>query len=159
PTRGIGRPADGPVCKDLRCRALSTHLPVCPPNRLDDAMAYCPDTKSIVYAGYNRQLWLLDLARSQGRKARQRPPGRVAFGQTIFYDPSKKRMLVAGGGPLDARLIVNKENGCEEHNRTDPRFLLGEYSGRAWKGSGAQADCTGPVRETSHPDQAGPGRV
>jgi hypothetical protein len=76
--------------------------PGAPPNRLDDAMAYCPDTKSVVYAGYNRQLWLLDLTRGQWRKARHSPPPRAAFGQTIFYDPSKRRMLVAGGGALDA---------------------------------------------------------
>src|SRR5262245_42392400 len=34
----------------------------CPPNRLDDSMAYCPDTKSIIYAGTGRQLWILDVA-------------------------------------------------------------------------------------------------
>lgn len=73
----------------------------CPPNRLDDAMAYCPDTKSIFYAGYRRQLWVLDPATGQWRKAKNSPPERTAFGQTIFYDPSKKRMLIAGGGPLD----------------------------------------------------------
>src|SRR5262249_54104605 len=30
-----------------------------------------------------------------------RSPARTAFGQTIFYDPSQRRMLIAGGGPLD----------------------------------------------------------
>jgi hypothetical protein len=73
-----------------------------PPNRLDDAMAYCPDTKTIIYAGSGRQLWILDLDKGQWRKAKGSPPKRTAMGQTIFYDPSKKRMLIAGGGQLDA---------------------------------------------------------
>jgi hypothetical protein len=73
-----------------------------PPNHLDDAMAYCPDTKSLIYAGSGRQLWILDLAKGQWRKSRNNPQTRPAFGQTIFYDPSSKRMLIAGGGALDA---------------------------------------------------------
>jgi hypothetical protein len=73
----------------------------CPPNLLDDAMAYCPDIQSVVYAGNGRQLWILDLAKGQWRKAKHSPPRRAACGQTIFYDPSKKRMLILGGGPLD----------------------------------------------------------
>ena len=28
----------------------------CPPNTLDDSMAYCPEIKSIIYAGSRRQL-------------------------------------------------------------------------------------------------------
>jgi hypothetical protein len=73
----------------------------CPPNLLDDAMTYCPDSKTIVYAGNGRQLWILDLATGQWRKAKHSPPKRAACGQTICYDPSKKRMLILGGGPLD----------------------------------------------------------
>jgi hypothetical protein len=73
----------------------------CPPNRLDDAMAYCPETKSIIYAGNGRQLWILDLSTGQWRKAKHSPPARTGMGQTIFYDPPRKRMLIAGGGPLD----------------------------------------------------------
>jgi hypothetical protein len=73
----------------------------CPPNLLDDAMAYCPDIDSLVYAGNGRQLWILDLAQGQWRKAKHSPPRRSACGQTIFYDPSNKRMLILGGGPLD----------------------------------------------------------
>ena len=73
----------------------------CPPNFLDDAMAYCPDTKSIVYAGSGRQLWIFDLEKGQWRKAKQSPPARPSSGQTIVYDPSHRRMLIAGGGPLD----------------------------------------------------------
>ncbi|MBI1918878.1 MAG: hypothetical protein HYS12_29665 [Planctomycetes bacterium] len=73
-----------------------------PRNWLDDAMAYCPDTKTIIYAGYARQLWVLDLAKGQWRKAKRSPPPRTAFGETICYDPSHRRMLLAGGGPLDA---------------------------------------------------------
>jgi hypothetical protein len=74
-----------------------------PVNYLDDAMAYCPDTRSIIYASnYRRQLWVLDLSTGKWRKAKHSPPTRTAFGQTIFYDPSKRRMLLAGGGQLDA---------------------------------------------------------
>jgi hypothetical protein len=74
----------------------------CPRNFLDDAMAYCPDVKSIVYAGANRQLWILDLQQQQFRKAKNSPPPRTSMGQTIFYDAPRKRMLIAGGGTLDA---------------------------------------------------------
>ncbi len=74
----------------------------CPPNRLDDAMAYCPAIKSLVYAGMNHQLWIFDIAKNEWRKAKQSPPPRTSMGQTIFYDPTKKQMLVIGGGPLDA---------------------------------------------------------
>jgi hypothetical protein len=72
-----------------------------PPNVLDDAMAYCPDTKAIVYTGSRRQLWILDPATGQWRKAKNSPPPRASCGQTIFYDPVKRRMLLVGGGPLD----------------------------------------------------------
>lgn len=73
-----------------------------PRNHLDDAMAYCPPTGTIIYAGYNRQLWVLDLKKGAWRKAKNSPPARAAMGQTIVYDPSSKRMLIAGGGRLDA---------------------------------------------------------
>jgi hypothetical protein len=74
----------------------------CPRNFLDDAMAWCPDIKSLVYAGNGRQLWILDPEKGQWRKAKHSPPTRTAFGETIFHDPLKKRMLIVGGGPLDA---------------------------------------------------------
>jgi hypothetical protein len=73
-----------------------------PRNFLDDAMAYCPDTKSIIYAGSGRQLWILEPTTGQWRKAKNCPPKRTSMGQTIFYDPSQKHMLIAGGGQLDA---------------------------------------------------------
>jgi hypothetical protein len=73
----------------------------CPRNWLDDAMCYCPDTNTIVYAANGRQLWILDLDKGQFRKAKQSPPPRTAMGQTLFYDPSSRRMLLVGGGPLD----------------------------------------------------------
>jgi hypothetical protein len=74
----------------------------CPRNWLDDAMAYCPDTNALIYAGTGRQLWIMDLDKGQWRKAKHSPPARTAMGETIFYDPTKKRMLIAGGGRLDA---------------------------------------------------------
>lgn len=73
-----------------------------PPNHLDDAMAYCPAIKSLVYSGSNGQLWILDPAQGGWRKARQSPPPRTAFGRTICYDPTKQRLLLLGGGRLDA---------------------------------------------------------
>jgi hypothetical protein len=72
-----------------------------PPNFLDDAMAYCPDVKMLVYAGTGRQLWLLDPATGRWRKAKESPPRRPCMGQTLFYEPSHRRMLIVGGGPLD----------------------------------------------------------
>jgi hypothetical protein len=73
-----------------------------PPNMLDDAMAYCPDIKSLVYAGTRRQLWILDPATGQWLKTKHSPPERTGMGQTIWYDPPRQRMLILGGGQLDA---------------------------------------------------------
>jgi hypothetical protein len=73
-----------------------------PPNRLDDGMAYCPDTKELVYTGANGQLWILNPEKGQWRKAKNSPPQRTSMGRTIFYDAPRKRMLIAGGGRLDA---------------------------------------------------------
>ncbi len=73
-----------------------------PRNRLDETMAYCPDTQAMIYSGGDGQVWILDLAKSAWRKAKQSPPLRTAFGRTICYDPTKKRMLLIGGGRLDA---------------------------------------------------------
>jgi hypothetical protein len=74
----------------------------CPPNRLDDAMTYCPDIHALVYAGTGRQLWIFELARNAWRQAKHSPPARTSMGQTIFYDAPRKRLLIAGGGRLDA---------------------------------------------------------
>jgi hypothetical protein len=67
-----------------------------PPNRLEDGMAYCPDTKSIVYAGHGK-IWVLDLGTGQWRKVKNDLP-RYHMGMTVFHDPPRKRMLLAGGG-------------------------------------------------------------
>jgi hypothetical protein len=72
-----------------------------PPNRLDEAMAYCPDIRSLVYSAANGQLWILDFGAGAWRKAKESPPPRTAFGRTICYDPPRKRMLLIGGGRLD----------------------------------------------------------
>lgn len=84
---------------------------LCPPNYLDDAMAYCPDIKALVYAGHDRQLWIFDLARGQWRKAKHSPPQYSSMGQTIVYDPTRKRMLILGGGRLDGW----KRGKADEH--------------------------------------------
>jgi hypothetical protein len=94
---------DGAWRLDLATKKWSrVDAPGAPPNRLDDAMAYCPDTRALVYAGAGHRLWVLDPEAKRWRKAKQSPPERTAMGQTLFYDPSGRRMLLAGGGPLDA---------------------------------------------------------
>jgi hypothetical protein len=67
-----------------------------PPNRLEDGMAYCPDTKAIVYAGHGK-VWFLDLASGQWRKGKADLP-RYHMGMTVFHDAPRKRLLLAGGG-------------------------------------------------------------
>ena len=94
--------------------------PGSPPNRLDDAMAYCPDTKSLIYAGTACQLWILDLDKNLWRKAKESPPPHRSMGRTIFYDPAKKRMLIAGGGQLDA-WTQNKAPDFHEVYAFDPK--------------------------------------
>jgi hypothetical protein len=91
-----------------------------PPNRLDDAMAYCPDTRSILYTGAGGQLWILELAQGRWRKASQSPPRRVSMGRTIFYDPTRKCMFVVGGGALDA-WMKGKAPEFRELYAFDPR--------------------------------------
>lgn len=81
-----------------------------PPNRLDDGWAYCPDIKSLVYTGANGQLWLFDVEKNSWRKAKNSPPARTSMGRTVFYDAPRKRVLIAGGGRLDAWL---KEKALE----------------------------------------------
>ena len=67
-----------------------------PPNSLEDGMAWCPDTKSMVYAGHGK-IWMLDVASGQWRKAKHNLP-RMHMGMTVYYDPPRKRMLLVGGG-------------------------------------------------------------
>jgi hypothetical protein len=73
-----------------------------PPNFLDDGMAWCPDIKCMVYTGTGGQIWLLDVEKNTWRKAKNSPPQRTSMGRTIFYDSIRKRMILAGGGRLDA---------------------------------------------------------
>lgn len=73
-----------------------------PRNRLDEAMAWSPRTREIIYAAADRQVWILNLDTEEWRKSRSSPPQRTAMGQTVFYDPPRGRMLLAGGGLLDA---------------------------------------------------------
>jgi hypothetical protein len=74
-------------------RIASTQHPL---NHLEDGMACCPDTKSIVYAGHGK-MWILDIAKGQWRKAKSDLP-RSHMGMTVFHDAPRKRMLLAGGG-------------------------------------------------------------
>jgi hypothetical protein len=71
-----------------------------PPNLLDDAMCYCPATESLIYAGHGK-LWLLHVGGGTWRRAKHDPPT-GGMGQTAFYDARRQRVLLAGGGPLDA---------------------------------------------------------
>ena len=70
-----------------------------PRNRLEDGMAYSPDTKSIVYAGH-MNIWILDIGKGEWRKSKTELP-RYHMGMTVFYDAPRKRMLLAGGGNYD----------------------------------------------------------
>jgi hypothetical protein len=114
---------DGPWRLDLKTNRWSRiESKPCPVNMLDDAMAYCPDTKSMVYvSGSNRQVWILDLGSGQFRKAKQSLPPRAGAGGTIFYDPTQKRMLIAGGGPLEGQYNQAKSAVFRELFAFDPR--------------------------------------
>jgi hypothetical protein len=93
---------DGLWRLDLKTnRWLQLNVPNGPPNRLDEAMAYSPEIHSLIYAGAGRQLWIFDLAKKEWRKARHSPPIRASHGQTIVHDPTHRRILILGGGPLD----------------------------------------------------------
>jgi hypothetical protein len=70
-----------------------------PPNNLEDGMAYCPETKSIVYAEHGK-VWVLDIAAGQWRKGKMDLP-QFHMGMTVFHDAPRKRMLLAGGGYYD----------------------------------------------------------
>jgi hypothetical protein len=92
-----------------------------PPNMLDAAMAYCPDTKTIIYLAGNRQVWIFDPATGQFRKAKESPPARSAAGGTIVFDPTQRRMLIAGGGPLEGQYNQAKSPGFRELFAFDPK--------------------------------------
>jgi len=66
---------------------------------LDAGMAYCPDTKSIVMTMAG-SIWILDVASGQWRKAKNSTPA-CGMGQTVAYDPLRKRMILAGGPTSD----------------------------------------------------------
>jgi hypothetical protein len=101
-----------------RCTRIDA--PGVPPNRLDDAMAYCPDTRSLIYSGTGCRLWIFDIDKKQWRKAKESPPEHGSMGRTIFYDPMNKRMLIAGGGRLDA-WMKGKAPEFHELYTFDPR--------------------------------------
>jgi hypothetical protein len=88
-----------------------------PPNRLEDGMAYCPPTKSIVYAGHGK-IWLLDIDKGEWRKAKNDLP-RYHMGMTVFSDAPRKRMLLAGGGYYDK--WQTKEGGFNTLYAFDPK--------------------------------------
>lgn len=70
-----------------------------PANRLEDGLAYCPDTRSIVYTGHGK-IWILDIAKGQWRRSKEDLP-RSHMGMTVFHDAPRKRMLLVGGGTYD----------------------------------------------------------
>lgn len=93
---------DGAWRFDLKTNRWSRFAGKAPRNRLDESMAYCPDTKAMVYSTGDGEVWILDLGKAEWRKAKQSPLLRTTFGRTVCYDPVKKRMLLVGGGRLDA---------------------------------------------------------
>jgi hypothetical protein len=93
-----------------------------PRNVLDDAMAYCPAIKAMVYlSSSTRQLWIMDIATGEFRKAKASPPVRSAAGATILYDPTHKRMLIAGGGRLEGPFNEAKLPTLRELYAFDPK--------------------------------------
>ena len=88
-----------------------------PPNRLEDGMAYCPETKSIVYAGHGK-IWVLDVGKGEWRKVKTELP-RYHMGMTVFHDAPRKRMLLAGGGTYDK--WQTKEGGFNTLYAFDPK--------------------------------------
>lgn len=87
------------------------------------AMSYCPDIKSMVYVS-NRQIWILNLTSGQWRKSKARVPT-GGFGQTVVYDPPRRRMLIKGG--ITAAFDVTppaggyKDPTCQKMYAFDPR--------------------------------------
>src|SRR5262245_14463944 len=72
---------DGTWRLDLKAGRWSRlDAPGCPPNRLDDAMAYCPDTRSLIYTGTGCQVWVFDLDKAKWRKAKNSPPSHGSMG-------------------------------------------------------------------------------
>lgn len=88
-----------------------------PPNRLEDGMAWCPETKSIVYAGHGK-IWLFDLASGQWRQAKNHLP-RDHMGMTVFHDPPRQRMLLVVGGAYGK--FQTKAGGFNTCYAFDPR--------------------------------------
>ena len=93
-----------------------------PRNDLEAAMAYCPDIRSLVYTGKGK-LWLFDLEKRNWRKAKSDVPTHGG-GQTIFYDPPRKRMLIAGGVTTDPSVAVphrkQRDKSCDKLYALDP---------------------------------------
>jgi hypothetical protein len=114
---------DGAWRLDLRTNRWSRIAAGRPPaNLLDDAMAYGPDTKAMVlHSGSNRQLWIWDLASGRFRKAKQSLPRRGAAGATVFYDPTQRRMLIAGGGALEGPFNQARSAVFRELYAFDPK--------------------------------------
>jgi hypothetical protein len=88
-----------------------------PPSQHESGMDWCPETKSIVYAG-QKDIWILDVASGQWRKAKTAlPEGHM--GVTVTYDAPRKRMLIAGGGGWNKS--AKKGNGFEMLYAFDPK--------------------------------------
>jgi hypothetical protein len=88
-----------------------------PPNRLEDGMAWCPATKTMVYVGHGK-IWLLDPPSGQWRQAKNHLP-RDHMGMTVFYDPPRQRMLLVGGGTYNK--WQTKAGGFNTCYAFDPR--------------------------------------
>ncbi len=93
-----------------------------PRNDLDAGMAYCPDTRSIIYTGKGK-IWIFDLPTGRWRKGKHDVPT-GGGGQTIVYDPPRKRMLIAGGMVTDPSVAVanrkKKDASCDKMYALDP---------------------------------------
>jgi hypothetical protein len=88
----------------------------------DGGMAWCPDTKTIVLAKAS-EIWILDVATGQWRKSKAHTPP-AGMGQSVFYDPPRKRVLIMGGPITDVSVkpVENrKETAGYQLSAFDPR--------------------------------------
>ncbi|MHC4917021.1 MAG: Kelch repeat-containing protein [Planctomycetota bacterium] len=87
------------------------------------AMTYCQDVNSMVYVS-DRQIWLLNLATGAWRKSGSTVPT-GGFGQTVTYDPPRKRVLIKGGitAAFDVKPPAGgyKDDCCQKMYAFDPR--------------------------------------
>jgi hypothetical protein len=111
---------DGTWRLDLRTRKWARIISAqYPPNLLDDAMAYWPDIRSLVYAGNGRQLWILDLEGSVAQGEREPTPAPGVRADDLLR-PVEKMHADPGRRPT-GRLAEREGTEFRELYAFDPR--------------------------------------